>query len=57
MFDDKFPIIWIFFFLIYWAQFVGYIEVVDMPIPEDKSEDGYAEKIRQYGKLNGRLLQ
>ena len=56
MFDDKDPITWRFFFLIYLAQFVGYIEVIEMPIPEDESEDDYAERIRQYGKINRRLM-
>ena len=41
-FDDKDPISWKFYFLIYLAQFVGNIEVIDMPIPENESEDDYA---------------
>ena len=36
---------------------MGYIEVVEMPIPEDESEDDYAERIRQYGKINERLVE
>ena len=47
MFDDKDPMTWKFFFLIYLAQFVGYIEAILMPIPEVESEDDYAERIRQ----------
>ena len=56
MFDDNDPITWRFFFLFYLAQFVGYIEIIEMPIPEDESEDDNAEIIRQYGKINGRLI-
>ena len=52
---SKDPIAWRFFFLIYLAQFVRYIEVIEMPISEDESEDDYAERTRQYGKINGKL--
>ena len=45
MFNDNDPITWRFFFLIYLAQFVVYIEVIEIPIPEDESEDDYAERI------------
>ena len=38
------------------AQFVGYIKVVEMLIPEDESENDYTERIRQYGKINGTLV-
>ena len=41
--------------MIYLAQFVGYIEVVEMPIPEYESDEEYAERIHQYGKINGKL--
>ena len=56
MFDDKDPITWKFFFRIYLAQFMGYIEVIEMPIPEDESEEECAERINQYGKINGKLI-
>ena len=38
------------------AQFVGYIEVIEIPIPEDESENDYTKRIRQYGKINGKLI-
>ena len=56
MFNDKDPITWRFFFLIYLAQFVECTEVVEMSIPEDESDDDYAEIICQYGKINGKLI-
>ena len=33
----------------------AYIDV-EMPIPEDKSENDYAKRIRQHGKINGKLI-
>ena len=42
--------------MIYLAQFVGYIEVVEIPIAENKSDDEYAEQIHQYRKINGKLI-
>ena len=53
MFDDNDPITWKFFFVIYLAQFV---KVEKMPIPEIESDEEYAERIRQYGKINGKLI-
>ena len=42
--------------MIYLAQFVAYIEVVEMYIPENESDEQYAERIHQYGKINGKLI-
>ena len=56
MFDDKDPITCKFFFLNYLTQFVGYIEVVEMSILEDESEEDYAERTRQRGETNGKLI-
>ena len=55
-FDDKDPITWKFFFLVYLAQFVGYVKVVEIPIPENESQEEYAERTHHYGKINGKLI-
>ena len=51
MFNEKDPITWKFFLMIYFAQFVGYIEVVEVPIPESELDKECAERIYQYGKI------
>ena len=55
MFDEKDPITWKFFLLVYLAQFVGSFDVVEIPIPENESKNHYTERIRQYKKISGRL--
>ena len=42
--------------MIYLAQIVGYIEVIEMPIPENESDEKYAERIHQFGKINRKLI-
>ena len=54
--NDKDPITWKFFFLIYLAQFIGYIKIVQITIPEDESEEGQTEKTHQYEMINGKLI-
>ena len=56
MFEDKDLINKKFFFLIYLAQFVGYMKVAEIPIPEDGSEDDETDRVHQYGKISGKLI-
>ena len=42
--------------MIYLAQFFGYWEVFEMSIPKSEDEDAYSERVRRYGKNNGKLI-
>ena len=56
IFDENDPTTWKFYFLIYFAQFFGYREVVEMPIPNTENEDANSERVQQFGKINGKLI-
>ena len=55
-FDDKDPQAWLFYLRYYLLQEPLYETVLDMQRPPDEDQDQYDERIRQYGKINGKLL-
>ena len=54
--DDNDPALWKLFFLQHQVEFFGYLEVVEMPIPEGEDEDTYSKRVRQYVKINRNLM-
>ena len=55
-FDDKDPKAWLFYLRYYLLQEPLYETVLNMQRPPDKVQDQYDERIRQYGKIIGKLL-
>ena len=55
-FDDKDPKAGLFYLRYYLLQEPLYETVLDMQRPPDEDQDQYDERIRQYGKVNGKLL-
>ena len=44
------------FLLMYLAQFMGYIKVIEMKIPDNETEEGGTEKIVRYEEINWKLI-